>query len=147
MRFKTASEFKYECGVQPVPKLGAWVEILTSILEKESKLSRRERRSTQRLFEELRGHGYDGAHDSVHQFTRAWRDERARAPSHAFVPLSFAPGEFDGHALRDPMGLVSTPKSYIVSAACPMPVTSDEFFGLGAEPFHEACLQRLERVG
>src|SRR5450756_137935 len=38
------------------------------------------------------GH-YDGAHDSVHRFTKAWRDERARAPSHAFVPLSFAPGE------------------------------------------------------
>ena len=87
------TEFKYERGVQPVPKLGAWVEILTAILEKEIQLPRRERRSTQRLFEELRGHGYDGAHDSVHRFTKAWRDERARAPSHAFVPLSFAPGE------------------------------------------------------
>ena len=87
------TEFKYARDVQPVPKLGAWVEILTAILEKESKLPRRERRSTQRLFEELRGHGYDGAHDSVHRFTKAWRDELARAPSHAFVPLSFAPGE------------------------------------------------------
>ena len=87
------TEFKYERGVQPVPKLGAWVEVLTQILEKESHLPRRERRSTQRLFEELRGHGYDGAHDSVHRFTKAWRDERARVPSHAFVPLSFAPGE------------------------------------------------------
>ena len=87
------TEFKYERGVQPVPKLGAWVDILTAILEKESKLPRRERRSTQRLFEELRGHGYDGAHDSVHRFTKVWRDELARTPSHAFVPLSFAPGE------------------------------------------------------
>ena len=51
------TEFKYERGVQPVPKLGAWVEILTAILEKEIQLPRRERRSTQRLFEELRGHG------------------------------------------------------------------------------------------
>jgi transposase len=87
------TEFKYARGVQPVPKLGAWVEVLTTILEKEAKLPRRERRSTQRLFEELRGHGYDGAHDSVHRFTRAWRDEHARGPSHAFVPLSFAPGD------------------------------------------------------
>ena len=74
--------------VQPVPKLGAWVERLTEILEKESKLPRRERRSTQRLFEELRGHGYDGAHDSVHRFTKAWRDERTRTPSHAFSQVS-----------------------------------------------------------
>ena len=88
---KTA--FKYERGVQPAPKLGAWVEVLAQILEKEAKLPRRERRSTQRLFEELRGRGYDGAHDSVHRFTKSWRDEQARTPAHAFVPLSFAPGE------------------------------------------------------
>jgi transposase len=87
------TEFKYARGVQPVPKLGAWVDVLTAILEKESKLPRRERRSTQRLFEELRGHGYDGAHDSVHRFTKTWRDELARSALHAFVPLSFAPGE------------------------------------------------------
>jgi transposase len=55
------TEFKYERGVQPVPKLGEWLDVLTEILEKEAKLPRRERRSTQRLFEELRGRGYDGA--------------------------------------------------------------------------------------
>ena len=88
---KTA--FAYERSVQPAPKLGVWVSALIEILEKEAKLPRRERRSTQRLFEELRGQGYDGAHDSVHRFTKAWREERARTPKHAYVPLSFAPGE------------------------------------------------------
>jgi transposase len=88
-----ATEFKYERGVQPAPKLGEWVEVLTEILEREAKLPRRERRSTQRLFEELRGRGYDGAHDSVHRFVKAWRNERARVPVHAYVPMSFAPGE------------------------------------------------------
>jgi hypothetical protein len=51
------TEFKYERGIQPAPKLGEWVEVLTELLEKEAKLPRRERRSTQRLFEELRGRG------------------------------------------------------------------------------------------
>ena len=68
------TEFKYERGVQPAPKIGAWVEVLTEILEQEAKLPKRERRSTQRLFEELRGRGYDGAHDSVHRFVKAWRN-------------------------------------------------------------------------
>ena len=77
------TEFKYERGVQPAPKLGDWVEVLTEILEKEANLPRRERRSTQRLFEELRGRGYDGAHDSVHRFVKTWREERARVPAHA----------------------------------------------------------------
>jgi transposase len=53
------TEFKYERTVQPTPKLGIWVDILTEFLEREAKLPKRERRSTQRLFEELRGRGYD----------------------------------------------------------------------------------------
>ena len=87
------TEFKYQRGVQPAPKLGEWVTVLTEILGSEAKLPRRERRSTQRLFEELRGRGYGGAHDSVHRFVKAWRAERARVPARAFVPMSFAPGE------------------------------------------------------
>ncbi len=87
------TEFRYERSVQPAPKLGEWIEVLTGMLEAEAKLPRRERRSTQRLFEELRGQGYDGAHDSVHRFVKAWRDERARVPAQAFVPMSFAPGD------------------------------------------------------
>src|SRR5271154_5985326 len=55
------TEFKYARDVQPSPKLGVWVEALTEILESESKLGKRERRSTQRLFEEMRGRGYGGA--------------------------------------------------------------------------------------
>jgi transposase len=88
---KTA--FKYAREVQPSPKLGDWIEVLTEILEAEGNLPKRERRSTQRLFEELRGRGYDGAHDSVHRFVKEWREERARVPAQAFVPMSFAPGE------------------------------------------------------
>jgi transposase len=87
------TEFKYARDVQPSPKLGVWVEALTEILESESKLAKRERRSTQRLFEELRGRGYGGAHDSVHRFAKFWREERSRVPTHAYVPMSFAPGE------------------------------------------------------
>lgn len=88
-----ATEFKYERQVQPAPKLGAWIEHLTQILEAEAKLPRRERRTTQRLFEELRGRGYDGAHDSVHRFVKRWRADQARSSAQAYVPMSFAPGE------------------------------------------------------
>ena len=75
-------------------KLGDWLEVLTAILEKESSLPRQERRSTQRLFEELRGHGYDGAHDSVHRFVKAAGATIVPGfRAHAYVPMSFAPGE------------------------------------------------------
>jgi transposase len=74
-----AAELSYKREVQPQRKLGLWVETLTAILESEEKLPRRERRSTIRLFEELRGRGYDGAHDSVHRFVKAARRSRANA--------------------------------------------------------------------
>src|SRR3954470_19875893 len=73
------TEFKYERGVQPSPKLGDWVEVLAEILDKEVNLPKRERRSTQRLFEELRGRGYSGAHDSVHRFVKAFCTPSARS--------------------------------------------------------------------
>ena len=85
--------FVYERGVRPAPNLGDWIAVMTEILEAEGKLPRQEQRSTQRLFEELRGRGYDGAHDSVHRFAKAWRIERARVAVKAYVPLSFSPGE------------------------------------------------------
>src|ERR1700686_2738039 len=86
------TEFKYPRGVQPTPKLGDWVEVLTEIVEKEAK-PETGAPLDQRLFEELRGRGYDGAHGSVHRFVKAWRDQRTRVPVHAYVPMSFAPGE------------------------------------------------------
>ena len=79
-----ATMFAYKREVQPQPRLGPWVATLTEILEAEAKLPRRERRSTQRLFEELRGRGYDGAHDSIHRFVRPGERSvpaRRRGPS------------------------------------------------------------------
>ena len=73
-----ATVFRYDRGVQPAPKLGAWLAVLMEILTTETKLPRRERRSTQWLFEELRGRGYDGAHDSMHRFVKAWRLAQSR---------------------------------------------------------------------
>ena len=40
-----ATEFRYKREVQPQPKLGPWLVVLTDILEREEKLPRRERRS------------------------------------------------------------------------------------------------------
>ena len=46
-----------------------------------------------RLFEELRGRGYDGGYDAVRRYARRWAKERGQATAAAYVPLSFAPGE------------------------------------------------------
>ena len=46
-----------------------------------------------RLFEELRGLGYDGGYDAVRRYARRWSKERGASTAAAYVPLSFAPGE------------------------------------------------------
>ena len=46
-----------------------------------------------RLFEALRGLGYEGGYDAVRRYARTWRRERSASTADAYVPLSFAPGE------------------------------------------------------
>ena len=53
----------------------------------------RERLTLIRVFEELRGLGYEGGYDAVRRYARAWSKERASETASAYVPLSFAPGE------------------------------------------------------
>ena len=53
----------------------------------------RERLTLIRVFEELRGRGYEGGYDAVRRYAWGWRRDRAATSVGAFVPLSFAPGE------------------------------------------------------
>ena len=82
--------------MQPAPKLGEWVEVLTEILEKETKLPWRERRSTQRLLEELRGRGYDRGHDSVRRFVKAWRKLKRLVVGRR-TPVPGSPRKYGAH--------------------------------------------------
>jgi hypothetical protein len=55
--------------------------------------SAREQLTLIRIFEELRGRGYDGGYDAVRRYARRWSKERGESAAAAYVPLSFAPGE------------------------------------------------------
>ena len=55
--------------------------------------SSRERLTLMRVFEALRGLGYEGGYDAVRRYARTWRRERSAVTADAYVPLSFAPGE------------------------------------------------------
>ena len=85
--------FVYERTVQPQPKLGPWREELDRLLAVNAARSSRERLTLIRVFEELRGLGYEGGYDAVRRYAAGWQRERAAATAAAFVPLSFAPGE------------------------------------------------------
>jgi hypothetical protein len=62
------------------------------MLEANSKRPTRERLTARRLFELLRGEGYEGAYDSVQRHVREWGRQRSQQGP-VFIPLWFAPGE------------------------------------------------------
>jgi transposase len=85
--------FDYERTVQPMPKIGPYKDELDRILAGNEAKAARERLTLIRVFEELRGLGYDGGYDAVRRYARSWRQDQVSSSAAAFVPLSFAPGE------------------------------------------------------
>src|SRR5215831_12120014 len=88
-----ATTFEYERNVQPRPKLGRWTVEIDGLLAANAGKSAREQLTLIRIFEELRGRGYDGGYDAVRRYARRWSKERGQLTAAAYVPLSFAPGE------------------------------------------------------
>ena len=88
-----ATSFEYERDVQPRPKLGRWTEELDALLVDNAAKPAREQLTLIRIFEELRGRGYDGGYDAVRRYARRWAKQHGQATAAAYVPLSFAPGE------------------------------------------------------
>jgi transposase len=88
-----ATSFEYEREVQPRPKLGRWTAELVELLTSNAAKAAREQLTLIRVFEELRGRGYDGGYDAVRRYARRWAKERGQSTAAAYVPLSFAPGE------------------------------------------------------
>ena len=87
------TSFEYERDVQPRPKLGRWTADLDELLAGNAAKPAREQLTLIRIFEELRGRGYDGGYDAVRRYARRWAKERGQSTAAAYVPLSFAPGE------------------------------------------------------
>jgi transposase len=88
-----ATSFEYERERQPRPVIGPWQAALDGILASNETKAVRERLTLIRVFEELRGLGYEGGYDAVRRYARGWRREQVSSSAAAFVPLSYAPGE------------------------------------------------------
>jgi len=88
-----ATEFRYKRSHQPLRRIDPWRKQLDDLLLANEGKPRRERLTLIRIFEELRGLGYQGSYDAVRRYARKWRAARGAAIAEAYVPLSFAPGE------------------------------------------------------
>ena len=67
-RRDTINLFSYERKIQPMPKLGPWVEELDRQLEANEKKARKDRLSLLRIHEDLASLGYGGGCDAVRRY-------------------------------------------------------------------------------
>ena len=87
------TSFTYERDIQPRPKLGRWTRDLDELLAANVGKPSREQLTLIRMFEDLRGHGYEGGYDAVRRYAKRWSKAHGEATAAAYVPLTFAPGE------------------------------------------------------
>src|SRR5712692_10054253 len=87
-----ATEFRYERGRQPRPRIDPWRGQLDGLLLANEGKAARERLTLIRIFEELRGLGYQGSYDAVRRYAKKWRVERGAATAEAGA----CPGEGRG---------------------------------------------------
>ncbi|MER9801921.1 IS21 family transposase, partial [Mesorhizobium sp. M0142] len=78
---------------QPMPKIGPWQDQLDGLLSGNHGKAARERLTLIRIYEELRGLGYEGSYDAVRRYAKGWAKAQGSATAEAYVPLFFAPGE------------------------------------------------------
>ena len=79
------TSFSYEREVQPRPRIGRWKADLDRLLTANAGNSARERLTLIRVFEELRGLGYEGGYDAVRRYARDWsRGHAARRRRRSF---------------------------------------------------------------
>ena len=68
-----ATEFRYERGDQPLPRIGPWQDALDGMLASNEIKLVRERLTLIRMFEALRGLGYEGGYDAMWPYARVWQ--------------------------------------------------------------------------
>ncbi len=66
-----ATEFHYVRERQPLPKIGPWRDRLDGLLRENAGKAPRDRLTLIRVFETLRGLGYDGGYDAVRRYAGA----------------------------------------------------------------------------
>ena len=88
--------FDYHRTVQPLPRLGPFLERLDTLLTENEARHRRDRLRMTPIHDLLCREGFEGSYDAVRRYARRWMEARRKdagdgAP--AFIPLLFKPGE------------------------------------------------------
>jgi hypothetical protein len=84
-----ATEFRYQREDQPLPKIDRWRDILDELLLANEAKASRERLTLIRIFEELRGRGYDASYDAVRRYAKRWGQGSRPCDGHGVCAAEF----------------------------------------------------------
>jgi transposase len=87
------TSFSYERERQPQPRIGPWQVQLDALLDGNDAKAKRERLTLIRIYEELRGLGYEGSYDAIRRYAKSREKSRSAAKAEAYVPLFYPPGD------------------------------------------------------
>ena len=79
IRRSDETDFSHERERQPMPRIGPWQGQLEQVLSTNANKPSRERLTLIRIFEDLRGLGYEGGYDAVRRFAKTWSQNRGAA--------------------------------------------------------------------
>jgi transposase len=88
----SATEHEYAKREVRYPSLSSHIERLDTILEEESDLPAKQRRTAKKIFEQLCQEGFAGSYDTVRRYVKARKEERISAQG-AYVPLRYGKAE------------------------------------------------------
>jgi len=80
---------EFQSPERPQPKIGPYLEFISTTLETDKTLPKKQRHTAKRIFERIREKGYTGGYTQVKEAVR----ERKRISQEVFVPLIHRPGE------------------------------------------------------
>ena len=89
---------------RPKPKIGSYLERIAQIIEEDKALPKKQRHTAKRIYDRLRGMGYEGGYTQVKEAVR----ELLRLKQEVFMPLIHRPGEAQvdfGYALAKVLGV------------------------------------------
>jgi transcriptional regulator with XRE-family HTH domain len=80
--------FEYERTVQTAAEAGRWTAELDELLGGNAAKPTREQLTLIRVFEELRGRGYDGGYDALRRYARRWAKQHGEVTAAAYNGLA-----------------------------------------------------------
>ena len=137
----------YRMGVdRPKPKIGAWLGRIRQIIEEDKAAPKKQRHTAKRIFERIRGEGYQGGYTQVKEAVRTIK----QVTREVFVPLVHRPGEAQadfGHALVREGGALRKVVFFVMALSYSDAVFIQVFERICIEVVWEAHVRAFEFFG